>query len=101
MPVTSGKFTPPRIHDDVTGVTKASRNIRRHHFGPKDLLCVDETDAARTDVDVVTARERVVTVLEANTSVTRTVTWRADDVTSLQVRLVAADVALLVRVQCA
>ena len=101
MPVTSSKLTPPHIHDDVTGVIKASRSVMRHHAGLKDLLCVDETDAARTDVDIVTARERVVTVLEANTSVTRTVTWRADDVTSLQVRLVAADVALLVRVQCA
>ena len=60
----------------------------------EDLLCVDETDAARTDVDVVTARESIVTVLEANTIETRTVTGSADAVTSLQVRLVAADVAL-------
>ena len=60
----------------------------------EDLLCVDETDAARTDVDVVTARERVVTVLKRYICETRTVTTSADAVTSLQVRLVAADVAL-------
>ena len=65
-----------------------------------DLLCVDETDAARTDVDVVTARESIVTVLEANTIETRTVTGSADAVTSAQVRLIAAYVALLIRVRC-